>query len=314
VSTVSELALVLAAIAVALAWPVPLILAHARWPSAAPVLALALWQSIALAGGISMIGSLLLFGLQPFGNDLWSRIRDAMSHVFSGPLPSSATLLTTFALSAAVLLTVHLVLNLALTSARSRRQRHRHRELLSLLSSPLPDVPRTRVIDHPAPAAYCLPGARSVTVLSEGMIELLTDDQLETVIAHERAHLRQKHHLLLDAFRSWKRALPWFPIATRAQDAVALLVEMLADDTARRLASGRVLAEAIELVDSTGSSGAVLGAPRDPRTPEQRRSAITARVERLVEPPRAVSPAVRMLVMVATAALVIVPPALVLSS
>ncbi|MBN9003796.1 MAG: hypothetical protein J0H40_00155, partial [Rhizobiales bacterium] len=58
--------------------------------------------------------------------------------------------------------------------------------------------------------------------------------ELDAVVAHERAHLRQKHHLLLDAFRSWKRSLPWFPIATRAQDAVALLLEMRADDTARR--------------------------------------------------------------------------------
>ncbi|MFF1574529.1 M56 family metallopeptidase [Leifsonia sp. NPDC058292] len=313
-TTVSELALALAAIAIALAWPVPLLLARAKWPSAAPVLALALWQSIALAGGISMIGSLLLFGLQPFGDDLWSRVVAAAGDVFSGPLPPTATLLTAFALSAAVLLTIHLLLNLALTSVRSRRQRHRHRELLGLLSSPMPDVPRTRVIDHPAPAAYCLPGARSVTVLSEGMIELLTPEQLESVIAHERAHLKQKHHLLLDAFRSWKRALPWFPIATRAQDAVALLVEMLADDTARRQASDRVLADAIELVDSTGSSGAVLGAPQDQRTPEQRRTAISARIDRLTGPRRTVGWPLRSLVIVLSAALVVAPPTLVLVS
>ena len=313
-TAVSGLALVLGVLAIALAWPVPLLLERAKWPSAAPVLALALWQSIALAGGISMIGSLLLFGLQPFGGHLWNRVFGALGDVLAGPLPAGATLANTFALSAAVLLTVHLLLNLALTSARSRRQRHRHRELLSLLSSPLPDAPSTRIIDHPAPAAYCLPGARSVTVLSEGMIELLSPEQLEAVIAHERAHLRQKHHLLLDAFRSWKRSLPWFPIATRAQDAVALLVEMLADDQARRVVGDTVLAEAIELVDSTGSSGTALGAPKDPRTPEQRRVGIAARVERLVGPPHPVGSGARILVAVSTAALVIVPPVLVLTS
>ncbi|MFF1632959.1 M56 family metallopeptidase [Leifsonia sp. NPDC058248] len=311
---VNDIALALGALALALAWPVPVLLARAAWPSSAPALALALWQSIALAGGISMIGSLLLFGLQPFGHDLWSRIGGALGTVFSGPLPPGASLLDTFALSAAVLLTVHLLLNLALTSVRSRNQRHRHRELLSLLSSPLPDVPSTRVIDHPAPAAYCLPGARSVTVLSEGMIELLTPDQLDAVIAHEQAHLRQKHHLLLDAFRSWKRALPWFPIATRAQDAVALLVEMLADDHARQLAGDAVLAEAIALVDSTGSAGTALGAPKDKRTPEQRRTAIAAREARLLEPLRPVDPLVRVIVTLVSAALVLVPPILILAS
>ena len=310
----NDVALLLGVLAIALAWPVPVVLARAKWPATTPVLALGLWQSIALAGGISMIGSLLLFGLQPFGDDLTDRATAAAGSVFHGPLPSGVTLLNAFALSAAVLLTAHLVLNLALTSVRSRRQRHRHSELLALLSSPMPNAPSTRIIDHPAPAAYCLPGAQSVTVLSEGMIALLSAEQLDAVVAHERAHLRQKHHLLLDAFRSWKRALPWFPIATRAQDAVALLVEMLADDSARRAAGDAVLADAIRVVDSTGSAGAVLGAPKDARTPDQRRAALVAREERLVAEHPTVGPGVRLAVMLAAVALVVVPPVLVLTS
>ncbi|WP_349862421.1 M56 family metallopeptidase [Leifsonia sp. WHRI 6310E] len=311
---VNETAIILGLLAIALAWPVPLLLARATWPTAAPVLAVALWQSIALAGGISMIGSLLLAGLQPFGDDLWSRIAGAASTLFTGPLPSGVSLLNAFLLSAAVLLTAHLVLNLALTSVRSRRQRHQHMELLRLLSSPLPDVPSTRVIDHPAPAAYCLPGARSVTVLSEGMIALLSPEELDAVIAHERTHLRQKHHLLLDAFRSWKRALPWFPIATRAQDAVALLLEMLADDTARRSSGDPVLAGAIRIVDETGTAGSALGAPKDRRTPEQRRDALLAREARLTAGRRTVGPALRLTIAVVTVLLVVVPPVLVLTS
>ncbi len=311
---VNETAIALGLLAIALAWPVPLLLARATWPPAAPVLAVALWQSIALAGGISMIGSLLLAGLQPFGDDLWSRIGGAAATLFSGPLPAGVSLLNAFLLSAAVLLTAHLLLNLALTSVRSRRQRHQHMELLRLLSSPLPDAPSTRVIDHPAPAAYCLPGARSVTVLSEGMISLLSPEELDAVVAHERAHLRQKHHLLLDAFRSWKRALPWFPIATRAQDAVAQLLEMLADDTARRSSGDAVLAGAIRIVDETGTAGTALGAPKDRRTPEQRRDALLAREARLTAGRRTVGPVLRSAVALATVLLVVVPPVLVLTS
>lgn len=311
---VNETAIALGLLAIALAWPVPLLLARATWPPAAPVLAVALWQSIALAGGISMIGSLLLAGLQPFGDDLWSRIGGAAATLFSGPLPAGVSLLNAFLLSAAVLLTAHLLLNLALTSVRSRRQRHQHMELLRLLSSPLPDAPSTRVIDHPAPAAYCLPGARSVTVLSEGMIALLSPEELDAVVAHERAHLRQKHHLLLDAFRSWKRALPWFPIATRAQDAVAQLLEMLADDTARRSSGDAVLAGAIRIVDETGTAGTALGAPKDRRTPEQRRDALLAREARLTAGRRTVGPVLRSTVALATVLLVVVPPVLVLTS
>ncbi|WP_431277223.1 hypothetical protein [Leifsonia poae] len=86
-SPVSGLAVALGVLALALAWPVPVLLARAKWPAAAPGLALTLWQSIALAGGISMIGSLLLFGLEPFGDDLWARISAALGNLFSGPLP-----------------------------------------------------------------------------------------------------------------------------------------------------------------------------------------------------------------------------------
>src|SRR5699024_87527 len=43
--------LLLAGVALALAWPVPVLLARARWPMHAPVRALLLWQAIGLAGG-----------------------------------------------------------------------------------------------------------------------------------------------------------------------------------------------------------------------------------------------------------------------
>ena len=60
----------LAAFALALAWPVPILFSHAKWPTRAPATALVLWQAVALAGGLSMLGALLTFGLAPFGPDL----------------------------------------------------------------------------------------------------------------------------------------------------------------------------------------------------------------------------------------------------
>lgn len=105
-----------------------------------------------------------------------------------------------------------------------------------------------------------------------------------------------------------------FPIATRAQDAVAILVEMLADEAARQTAGDATLAEAILLVDTTGTAGAALGAPKDLRTPEQRRFALAARESRLVATDRTVGRGARLLVTLLSAALVVVPPALILSS
>ena len=243
-------ALLLMVLAVILAWPVPIVLAGSAWPATAPGLALALWQSIALAGGISMISSLLVFGLIPFGSAPVPALTALSAHVVAGTLPAGATLAGVMSLCLALILGTHLLLNLSATFIRAERQRRRHHTLIGLLSDPLPfDTSGTRVIDYAAPVAYCLPGAtRSATVLSRGLLRLLDADQLRAVVAHERAHLRQQHHLVLLAFKSWHSALPWFPIANRAENAVALLVEMLADDTARQEVDDRTLATAIALV------------------------------------------------------------------
>ncbi len=252
-------ALALGALALALAWPLPILLSRASWPARSPGLALVLWQSIALTGGLSMIGALFAYGLLGFGTSALAGIRSLSVHAGSGTVPAGMTFGQVLALAAAFLLAGHLLLNLAATFLRARVQLRRHRHLVALLSEPSADRPGTRIIDHEAPVAYCLPGATtSATVLSRGLISLLEADQLRAVVAHERAHLLQRHHLVLLAFRSWRSALPWFPIATRAETAVGLLVEMLADDEARRQVDDRTLAMAIALVGS--AHGPVTGA------------------------------------------------------
>lgn len=233
-------AVALGLLAVVLAWPVPLLLAGSSWPSRSPAAALVLWQAIAIAGGLSMIGSLLSFGLAPFGNDLVSGALGLLAG-------TRIDLWNALALGAAALLTGHLLLNLVLTVVRSERQRRRHEQLVTLLSSPLESG--HRLLDTPAPVAYCLPGAlSSVTVVSAGLVALLDDREMRAVIEHERAHVSQRHDVVLVAFRAWHASLPWFPIAFRAQREVGLLIEMLADDRARRVADDAVLARAIALV------------------------------------------------------------------
>jgi len=232
----------LAALAVLLAWPVPLLLARAAWPSRSPAAALVLWQAIAIAGGLSMIGALLTFGLAPFGPDLLT----ASVNLVTGEVDRIESW-NALALAGAALLTGHLLLNLVLTVVRSERQRRRHEQLVRLLSSPLESG--ARLLDSPAPVAYCLPGAlRSITVVSAGLVALLSDDEKEAVIEHEKAHVTQRHDVVLVLFRAWYASLPWFPIAFRAQREVGMLVEMLADDTARRAVPDGVLARAIVLV------------------------------------------------------------------
>jgi Zn-dependent protease with chaperone function len=216
-----------------------------------------LWQSIALAGGLSMIGAMLVWGLEPLGDNLLSAAGGLWLILAEGRPAETLGVVHVFALSAATLLGAHLVFTLMLTYVRIQRQRRRHRDMLRLLSSPAHGSPATLVINHPAPVAYCLPGgSRSVTVLSDGLLELLSQEELDAVLIHENAHLQQRHHLLLWAFAAWRAALPWLPTTRLAQAAVTELIEMLADDQALRRVDEAALVRAIAVVAS-GSPGAL---------------------------------------------------------
>lgn len=248
-------AVLLGILAFALAWPVPVALARAAWPARSPAVALALWQAIAVVGGVSMIGSLLLFGAAPAGSLLgaWTALAPS---IFVGPMPAGFGIVHLAAITLAAGLAVHLALNLAFTAVRAERERRRQHQLIALLGDPIPGQPRTRVLAHPVPLAYCVPGIRTATVLTDGLVDALRADELAAVIAHERTHLDQLHHLVLLAFRAWHSALPWFPIANRAERAVAQLTEMLADDGARRTTDDDSLRRAIVQVGTGGEPGA----------------------------------------------------------
>ncbi|WP_353827966.1 M56 family metallopeptidase [Agromyces sp. SYSU T0242] len=245
-------ALLLGALALALAWPVPLALSRAEWPSRSPATALVLWQGIALGGGLSMIGSLLAFGAAPAGS-LEGAAAALLPAVAGGPIPAGFGVLHLAALTLAVGLAVHLALNLASTALRAERSRRRQHRLIDLLAGPEMSDSGARVLAHPLPAAYCVPGLRTATVITEGLVDLLDEDELRAVIAHERAHLGQFHHLVQLAFRAWHAALPWFPIANRAERSVSVLTEMLADDAARAQVGAEPLRTALLRVGTAGA-------------------------------------------------------------
>ncbi len=211
----------LAVLAIVLAWPVPILLSRAQWPARSPF-----HGHAALAGHRPCrwpVHDRRHAGLRPGtgrGQPAWPA---------SGPWPAWCSGTnpprrwdsgTSSRSSAAALLTAHLVFTLLLTYYKIQRQRRRHRELLALLASPSGRRPRTMVISHDSPVAYCLPGgARSVTVLSDGLMAALEPAELRAVLIHENAHLSQRHHLLLWAFAAWRQALPWLPTTRLAQEA-----------------------------------------------------------------------------------------------
>jgi beta-lactamase regulating signal transducer with metallopeptidase domain len=90
------------------------------------------------------------------------------------------------------------------------------------------------VIEHARPACYCLPGRRGRIVVTSEAIRLLSTKQLGAVLAHERAHQRGRHHLLLGLAAALRRAFPWLRMLTYTEHELRALIELIADDAAAR--------------------------------------------------------------------------------
>ena len=302
----------LGVLAVLLAWPVPAALARAGWATRSPLVALVCWQAIGLAGGLSIIGALLVHGLAPWGHSL----PEAGWSVLTGhPAADRVRGDHWVALTLAGVLAAELLGVLALSFLRTARTRRRHRELLELVVRPAvlsgSAAGETLLLEHPAPVAFCIPGARPLLVLSSGMLAQLDDAQLAAVVAHERAHLRERHHLLLLPFVAWRAALPVLPAAGRAHDAVRDLVEMRADDVALAALTGpeprRTLAAAIVAVAS--GAGGVVPAGALAVTG----GAVAVRVRRLLAPARPLPVTGRWTALACALALLLVPTVLLLA-
>ncbi len=287
-------------------------LAAARWPRRSPAAAIVLWQALGLGWGLAAIGALAGLGAADARSGVARGAFALVSRVLSRSQATAGTrrLLAGFLGLRLLALAAGLVLLLLLCSvtvaafAAVLRARRRQRLLLSLLAHGDPKVPGALVVDHPAATAYCVPGLRSRIVISAGALDLLDQAELAAVLAHERAHLRERHDLVLLPFTALLRAFRWSALAREAHAAVALLVEMLADDRALRHRPARELATALLRVGAAGGVHAPAGAlaVAEGGTDGQ----VAARVSRLLRPaPRLPRPALVLVAVVAVATVAI---------
>jgi len=236
-------AVILALLAVLLAGPVPA--GMTRWPALrrTPRATMLLWQGVALAAVLAALGA----GLALVTDRAWRREPDAVGLFIAG-----GALVVTGLVSVRLLLSGHRVG----TSLRSLRRRHRRQ--VDLVARQEGGV---AVLEYDAPLAYCLPGlARARVVVSRGALGRLDTDEFAAVIAHERAHLRARHDLVLEAFSVLHRAFPHWVSSGAALTEVGLLVEVLADRAAARSVGVRPLARALVALADREAPEAMLGA------------------------------------------------------
>ncbi|GBG38915.1 M56 family metallopeptidase [Mycobacterium montefiorense] len=239
-------------LAVLLIGPAPAVLARASWPLRAPRAAMVLWQAIAVAAvlsafsaGIAIATRILMPG--PDGRPTAS-VGGAAGRL---GWPLWTAYIAAFTLT--VLVGVRLVVAVLRVVIANRRRRAHHRMVVDLvgvghdavLAQPCARGRDLRVLEVAEPLAYCLPGVRSRVVVSEGTLTQLTNDEVSAILTHERAHLRARHDLVLEAFTAVHAAFPRLVRSSNALGAVQLLVELLADDAAVRTAGRTPLARAL---------------------------------------------------------------------
>jgi len=255
--------ILLGAIGVLLAHPLPALLGLMRWPYRVPRAAIVLWQAMAVAAVLAVLGaglSTALWLVSPDDRLQWWHV---IAHFL------------------VLALTAFVVVRLcwsAWTVARdTRERRRRHREMVDVLAEVDRAEPGMRILLEHRPVAYCVPALRnSRVVVSSGTLDQLDDAEFAAVVAHERAHVRHRHDLVLEAFTALRTAFPMVPRGDTPLEQSRVLIEMLADDRARREHGTLPLARAlVKLADQRTPAGA-LGAT----------TATTLRLERLSAQPR----------------------------
>ncbi|NRQ34682.1 M56 family metallopeptidase [Nonomuraea sp. NN258] len=262
-------------------------LAAAPWTYRYPRAALALWQASCLAGGLGAAGVGLVAAVAPlaaiFPHGVHTLVRQiANGHGLDGLGPLHVAALA-WSVGLIAWLLAHTIKVTVKTVARQRRQRL----LVDVVAEHSP-VHDAYVLPSRERVAYCLPGRRARVVLSQGTLDLLDPRELQAVLGHERAHARGRHDLVLLPFIALAQAFPWLPAARAARESVPLLLEMIADDHARRAHGGLLLARTlVRMASPARDDGAATFALAD--------AAVAERVTRLLrrhERPRWVPAAV----------------------
>jgi Zn-dependent protease with chaperone function len=225
--------------------------------------------------------------------DGWPRFAGTICQsVTGGPCPPQLYRSAIFeaSVAAASALAVLTLMTLAWRYGRSvhgaRRRASEHAQAARITGRRLAGIPALSgavVLDTPQPAVYCVPGRPATIVLTTGALAVLDESQLLAVLAHERAHLAGRHHLLVTLGKAARAGFPGVPLFTRGADEVARLAEMRADDVAARRSGRETLLQALVAM----GTGRPLAAPSASLAGTG--GAVTARVGRLLDPPSGTS-------------------------
>lgn len=237
--------LALVALVGALTIGAPRLLLRARWPHRAPAAGILAWRATSVAALVAMllVGLTMALPVLPVTTDFAEWIgacSDAVRERYS--TPGGATVGVVGAMLVA-LVVARFVTSFADEAVAVRRLRRQLRQRVAVVATQRGDGVLT--VDHPDAAVYCIPGRHSAVVVSTGAVRSLGQAQLAAALAHERAHLADRHGELLLLAAALRRGFGFLPLFRVAESEITRLVEMRADDLALASTDRRTLAEAL---------------------------------------------------------------------
>jgi Zn-dependent protease with chaperone function len=293
------IAVVLLAYAACVGMLGPRVLGQAGWTARAPLLAIVTY----LAAGWSVVAAVGLAGLTlavhatALGGGL-SQLIGACVHRLRATYgtPGGATV-AGLGLTMAGAVAARTALTATTHLRAAGRQALRHAQTARLVGHPEPALGAV-LVEHSQPAAYCVAGRQPTVILTTAAVQALDPGQLDAVLAHERAHLAGRHHRLLALARIGRQVLPFLPLMRDAEQQVARLVELHADDAATRARDPRLLATALVLLATAAGPAPALAAGATDSV---------QRIHRLLGPSEPLGRARRQLLRAAAAALAAAP-------
>ena len=269
----------LAAYAVAVAaggtWWLP----RASWPRRTPRLGIAVWQALTVTVVASATLAALILAIPCLRVVAdWTSLRDCVMSVRAQYASPRGAVASTAGGLLAVAVAGRLAWSMGLAIGTARRSRGRHDEVLSMVGRRGP-VPGMVLLEDDRPVVYCVPVRRRV-VFTTGALRRLDRPELDAVLAHERAHLAGRHHLVIIFATAMRGAFPGIPFFAAAASQIGCLVEMAADDAAARRSHRLTLARALLTLAAAQVPAGALGAGD---------TAGAQRIRRLIESPQPAS-------------------------
>jgi Zn-dependent protease with chaperone function len=274
-------------------------LGRARWAARAPLLGIVIYLAAAwsVVAALGLAGLTLAVHATALGGGLSHLIGACVLRLRAAYATPGGATVAGLGLTLAGAVMARTAVTAATHVRAVRRQAVQHAQTARLVGRPDPDL-GAMLVDHAQPVAYCVAGPHPTVILTTAVLQALDPDQVDAVLAHERAHLASHHHRLLAIARIGRQVLPFLPLMRVAETQITRLVEMHADDAATAgRDTGPLAAALVVLAAAAGPTPGLAAATTD----------AVQRIQRLLRPAEPLSRLRRQLLGAGAAVLALTP-------